>query len=330
MNRKEIVSAAIRHRDTSRIPYHFDCTPPVRRMLREHFGTDDIDGAAGNYLVWLSPTKQWEDLGNCLKRDEFGVLWRVDGLNRGYVAEHPLKAPTLEGYRFPQLNGESRFAEFPHLCARYRDKFIVGIAGDLLERAGFLRGLDNILMDFHLNPRFVDELLDGLTEIILRNIEHIAQYDVDAVFISDDYGLQDRPMMSLDIWRRFIKPRLKRIFERIKHYGKVSVLHSCGDVSSFVADLIEIGLDVLHPIQPEAMDIFRLKREFGKHICFYGGISTQSTLRRATPDEVKREVRRVAGVMAEGGGYILAPSITLQHDIPLRNILAFIEAAQSL
>jgi len=134
--------------------------------------------------------------------------------------------------------------------------------------------------------------------------------------------------MSPDHWREFIKPRLATLFARVKAEGLFTFLHSCGNVSEIIPDLIEIGLDVLHPIQPEAVDIALLKAEYGDKLAFYGGISTQRTLPHGTPEEVAAAVRQTVDVMSKGGGYILAPGITLQHDVPLENILAFILAAE--
>ena len=152
---------------------------------------------------------------------------------------------------------------------------------------------------------------------------------MDGIFLSDDYGHQQSLLMSPYHWQEFIKPRLRELFAKIKDAGLFTFLHSCGNVSEIVPDLIQVGLDVLHPVQPEAMDIASLKTEYGDKLAFYGGISTQKTLPRGTPEEVEDEVRQTAQFMAEGGGYILAPGITLQHDIPLENILAFIKAARN-
>jgi uroporphyrinogen decarboxylase len=157
----------------------------------------------------------------------------------------------------------------------------------------------------------------------------LAELGVDGIFLSDDYGHQRSLLMSPDQWREFIKPRLREFFARIKGEGLFTFLHSCGNISEIVPDLIEVGLDVLHPVQPEAMDIASLKAKYANRLAFYGGISTQRTLPRGTPEEVAEEVRRTVQFMAKDGGYILAPGITLQHDILLENILAFIRAAQT-
>lgn len=330
MTRRETVRAAVAHREPDHVPYHFDFAPPTLRRLQQHYGAADIQPFVGNCLVWLVPPKAWTKVGEDLERDEFGVVWRTNDLNRGYVADHPLKEAAFRRDSLPRYDLRQRYAFLDEAVKKHGDIFTVVVVGDLLERAGFMRGLDNLLMDLYLNPGFVEDLLDTLTEIILKNIEEICRYGVDGLFLSDDYGLQNGPMMRPEMWDRFLKPRVSRIFAAMKSHGKTAVLHSCGNVEAFIPGLIEAGLDVLHPIQPEAMDIYGLKRRFGDRLCLYGGIRTQSTLPFCAPDEVRAEVKAVAERMAVGGGFILAPGITLQHDVPLANLLALIDAAQAL
>jgi len=330
MDKKAVVKAAVAHQETDHVPYHLDYAPPTIQRLQEHYGVEDIESVVGSYLVWLVPPKDWQVVGENLERDEFGVVWSTNEVNRGYAADHPLKEPSLTGYAFPEYDRAERYAFLTDAVQKHKDLFIVVVVGDLLERAGFLRGLDNILMDLHMNPEFVEDLLDGLTDMIVENIKEVCRYDVDGLFLSDDYGLQRGPMMRPEMWERFLQPRVARIFGAMKSGGKTAILHSCGNVRAFIPGLIEAGLDVLHPIQPEAMDIYELKEQFGGRLCFYGGVRTQSTLPFCTPAEVKAEVRAVAERMSVGGGFILGPGITLQHDVPLENLLAFIEAAQSL
>jgi len=325
-SQKAIVQSAIAHQATPSIPYHIDVLPPVAAALQEHYGTGDIDRAMGNYLRWLNAPKQWDRLGEDLERDEFGVVWSTNEFNRGYIVEHPLRAASLDGYSFPQLDYVARYAHLKEEAERSGDAFLVCWVGDLFERANFLRGLDQILMDMKLHPGFVHELLDELLSIILKNGEAICEHPIDALFLSDDYGLQDNLMMNPEDWRTFIKPRVARLVEFGHAHGRAVFLHSCGCVRKIVPDLVEIGLDVLHPIQPEAMDIGELKRSFGGRIAFYGGVRTQTTLTYGTPADVRRETRQVARLMGEGGGFILAPGITLQHDVPWDNLMAFIDA----
>jgi uroporphyrinogen decarboxylase len=333
VTKKETVIEAIRLRQTPSVPYHMDFTPPVRRMLEEYYDTEDVDRAVGNYILWLSwhPSLDFRGrrFAGRLVQDEFGVIWNDLPENRGYVEHHPLDKPDLSGYEFPDPYGHGRFDGLKGRVEAHSDLFLLAWVGDLFERAHFLRGLTDLLADLHLNPLFVHDLLDNILKFLLGNVSQLVALGVDGIFLSDDYGHQHSLLMSPDHWREFIKPRLRELFARIRSEGLFTFLHSCGNISEIIPDLIEVGLDVLHPVQPEAMDITSLKAKYGDKLAFYGGISTQRTLPRGTPEEVEEEVRRTVKFMAKGGGYILAPGITLQHDVPLENILAFIRAAQN-
>ena len=131
------------------------------------------------------------------------------------------------------------------------------------------------------------------------------------------------------MWRRLIKPVLKRMYARIKGHGKFVAIHTCGDVKEILPDLVEIGVDVLNPFQPEVMDVRKIKKEFGKDLCFWGGVSIQHTLPYGTPDQVKAEVEGLIRDIGRGGGYILAPAHAIPGDVPVENILALLEAAHN-
>jgi len=329
--KRRIVIESLNFNETASIPYHLDFTPPVRKMLSRHFNTDDLDKAVGNYISWMPWRPSLDFNGSRLDRnsikDEFGVIWSEIPENRGYVRHHPLQKPDLSGYEFPDPYVAGRFTGLKDRIGANRELFILAWAGDFFERAHFLRGLSEILMDMYLNPQFVHDLLDNILEFIMGNIRQLAKFDIDGIFISDDYGNQNSLLMSPKHWRIFIKPRLQKLIKTIKEIGLFAFLHSCGNVSEIIPDLIEIGLDVLHPIQPETMDIFSLKSLYGREISLYGGISTQQKLNCGKPEDVYNEVRKVTALMSKGGGYILAPGITLQHDVPIANILAFLDAA---
>lgn len=333
MTPKETVQAALDHRETPMVPYHLDFTPPVQKQLWEHFGTDDLDRAVGNFICWLSPRPsldfQGRTLGGNLVEDEFGVVWDKRPENRGYPVQHPLTAPDLSGYTFPDPLAGGRLDTILAQIEAHRDLYLVAWCGDLFERAHFMRGLNNILLDLHDHPQFVHDLLEGILEFNLGLVQQLVRLPVDALFLSDDYGHQSGPLLSPAHWREFLRPRLDRLFSAVREHGRRIFLHSCGDVAPFIEDLVALGLDVLHPIQPEAMNIFSLKERFGDRLTFYGGISTQGLLRQGTPERVRAEIWGIRQAMARGGGYILGPGITMQHDIPLENILAFIEAAQT-
>jgi len=189
--------------------------------------------------------------------------------------------------------------------------------------------MENILLDVALWPDFVRALLDRLAEHILETVRIlVATCPFEAVAVSDDYGTQRGMIMSPGDWRSLVKPCLSRIYGLAKSHHLAVFHHSCGNIVPIIGDMIDIGLDILHPIQPEAMDIVFLKREFGKRLTFCGGIPTQTLLISGTPAQVRTEVRRLKRVMGEGGGYILEPGITIQADVPRDNLIAMIDEAR--
>jgi uroporphyrinogen decarboxylase len=162
--------------------------------------------------------------------------------------------------------------------------------------------------------------------VMLENI--LCAREIDGVLLGSDWGTQLDLIMSPETWEAMIRPGEQREYDLVHSYGKDVWVHSCGNVEKVIPSLIEMGLDVLNPVQPEAMDLSRLKREFGAKLSFWGGISTQQALPFGTPEAVKEETRRVRALMSRGGGYILAPAQEIQGDVSAENMLALIEAAR--
>jgi uroporphyrinogen decarboxylase len=329
---KERTLRAIHRQPLDFVPYDIACSPPVLRMLQRHLGCQDVAAAIGNHvlLVHCSTHPAWADpevVGEFIE-DDFGVVWRTSSYSRGYVVRHPLTQPSLRRYHLPDPRDPLRFKAARQQLERRPDLFRVAKIGDLFERACFLRGMDLLLSDFILNPHFLEELFDALAEYLIATVNLLAGWPVDALWLSDDYGHQQGLLMSPTHWRRFIKPRLAKIVEAAHRNAFLTLLHSDGAITEIIADLVDLGLDILHPLQPESVDIYAIKKQFGNHLTLYGGIGTQQLLRAGKPHEVRAEVQRAIKIVGEGGGYILAPGLTVQHDVPLENLLAFIEAAQ--
>ena len=324
----------LEHRQPSVVPYNFGFTPPVRARLEAHYGTCDVETAIG-MPIRITSTKSIKPLYASPKdfgeraSDEFGVVWSVNDRDRGSPIGPCLHEPDLAHYRFPDPEEAYRFENLADWTAANMDHFTFIAVGDLWERATFMRGMEAILLDLALNRRFVEELLRGLTDYILQTMEILfSRFTFDGVFLSDDYGTQRDMLMSPSHWRELIKPHLAEIYGLAKKHGKTIFHHSCGNVFPIIGDFLDIGLDVLHPIQPEAMDVVQLKREFGSHLTFCGGIRTQDLLPHGKPQQVRDEVKRLKDVMGRGGGYILEPGITLQDDVPTVNVLALIDEAR--
>jgi uroporphyrinogen decarboxylase len=265
-------------------------------------------------------------------KDDFGVVWNHNGADKdiGVIDGLVLPEPDMSGYKFPEIDEERLRCEFEKLMRSHDDTFKFGAIGfSMFERAWTLRGMENLLMDMVLNPEFVDKLLDAIVDFNLRIMDIAMEYDIDGFHFGDDWGQQKGLIMGPDYWRKFIKPQMARMYERVKSKGKIVSQHSCGDIYDIFPDLIEIGLDVYQTFQPEIYDLPKVKREYGKHLTFNGGISTQRLLTYATPAEVKRVVRETIKLMGKGGGYIAAPTHDLPGDIPPENVAALIEVIQN-
>lgn len=331
---KEWIKKTIAHQDAKRVPYNFSFSPVARVKVEEFYGTKDIEEKFNFPIRMISP-KSIKPLyassaiyGKEIQ-DEFGVVWNTSDIDRGSPIKTCLKEPSLKNYVFPDPGDTKRFEEIKVWCDKNKDNFTVIWIGDLWERATFMRGMEELLIDTKFDPEFVSQLLEGIKNYILKTMEILFNnFSFDCIALSDDYGNQKQLVMSPKDWRHFIKPILKEIYSFAHKYNCITFHHSCGNVKEIIGDLIGIGLDILHPIQPEAMDIFELKKEFGKDLSFCGGIRTQDLLIRATPEEICEEIKKLKEQMGKGGGYILEPGITIQADVPSENIVAMIEESK--
>jgi len=345
MTKRERVRKAIQHQQPDQVPWNMGLTDPALARLADHYGDPRLTDPeffhqwVGNHFKGVGPQAKGrfhgleEEVQPGLWRDGWGVIWDTRGLygegEWGRPVNCALPGPTLAFYAFPHPPGPEAFAHYAQFIEDNQELFIVGAEGHLFEVAWALRGIENFLADLIGNPGFVDDLLEGITEYYLALIDQSVKYDIDAFAFGDDWGSQGMGLlMGPHHWRRFIKPCMARLFDRVKQGGKFVHLHSDGDVSAIFEDLIEIGLDVYNPFQPEIMDVYEMKRKYGDRLCFYGGIGIQTLLPFGTPQQVKAEARRMIREVGAGGGYILAPSHSVLADAPAENLAALIEAVQ--
>jgi uroporphyrinogen decarboxylase len=334
-DRRQSVFAALRFEQQEPCPYYLWIDDRMVPPLAQRYGAENFLGApgttrtfAGSYTAMTEvaalPT---EDHGDCYV-DEYGAKIRR-GAELG-LERPPLSQPSLAGYRFPDISTPPHFAHLDAWIEQHAERFrIVQLGMMFFERSWFMRGMQNLMMDFHLHPAFVHELLDGLEAVCARTIDRLLRdfgEGIDAVGMSEDYGSQKGMLISPATWREFIKPRLARLVGRIRDGGKQAYIHSCGHILPIIGDLVEIGVTMLQPIQPEAMDIFEVKRRFGKDLCLMGGISTQHTLHQGRPSDVIREVQACLKQMAAGGGYVIAPAKAILPGVPIENAAALIDA----
>jgi uroporphyrinogen decarboxylase len=313
------------------VPWSFSFTQEAAAKLAGHYGGTDLDTAVDNHLLCLgNAVGFFEDIGNDCVRDAFGVVWnRSVDKDIGIVEGTVLAEPSLRGYTFPDPLDPRFFADTPDRIARHGDRFrVYQIGFSLYERAWTMRGMENLMMDFLDHPAFVRDLLEAIADYDIAQARRALEFDIDAVYFGDDWGQQRGLQMGPVTWRAFIRPVLRRMYAAVRDTGRYVYIHSCGDVDELFDDLIDIGLNCFNPFQPEVMDVEQILGAYRGRLAFHGGLSTQKTLPYGTVQEVRRETRRLLA-LGRDGGYILSPAHAVEGDVPLENMLAFIDEARA-
>ncbi len=333
MTHQERVIAALRHEQPDRCPYAMGLTQKAHAAMVAHYGNDDylklIDNSIYGVAANSGPKDQW--LSDTLWQDEFGVQWdRSIDRDIGNVCNLVIPDRNLDKLEMPDPYAPDKFAGFADRVAAGRAanlyvEFSIGFS--LFERAWTMRGMENLFLDMVEAPEFVDDLLDVICDYNVALVKQAVTYDLDEVHFGDDWGSQRGLLMGPKLWERFLQPRLARMYGAAKEAGKFVSIHSCGKVQELFPQLIEIGLDMFNPFQPEVMDPYEMKRLYGDRLSFWGGVSTQQLLPYGTPDQVRAEVRRLIAEVGKSGGYVLAPAHGIPGDAKPENIMALIEVA---
>lgn len=330
MTKREIIRLVLDGGEPPYVPWHLGFTEEAREKLQAHFGTDDLEPVLQNHLLGLGASGNlFDEVGDHCVRDAFGVVWdRSIDHDIGVVKEYLLPEPTLRHYRFPDPREPRVFDPIPDKLARYGDRWRVFEVGfSLYERAWTLRGMENLMIDFYENPDFVHELFNAIADFNLAQITEALKFDIDAIYFGDDWGQQHGLQMSPRHWREFILPVLQRMYGFCHAHGKKVMIHSCGDVDELFDELIAAGVNCFNPFQPEVMDVFALMKRYRGRLSFLGGLSTQRTLPFGSVEAVRDESHRLIEA-GRAGSYIFAPAHAVEGDVPLENLLAFIEVVQ--
>lgn len=277
--------------------------------------------------------------------DDWGIKWikpegsiYTDPDPHYFPLQGDLTKEMLDNYAWPDPYDEGRFRGIAKEAKRLRDTGCAVLMSAYglgqFDMHHLLRGMEPALMDFILSPKETERLYQKITEIqigVWEKALEVVGDNIDICMLSDDLGMQNSLLISPDMFRKFIKPVHEELISSIKKNAKTEVqvlMHSCGSVRDILPDLIEIGVDILNPIQVSAnrMDTKELKKEFGKELSFSGGgCDTQEILPRGTPDQVRDEVKRRIDDLAPGGGFLFCPVHNIQMDVPPENLEAMWE-----
>lgn len=331
MNNRERVIATLNHTQPDHVPWEIGFTTNAWQRMLEYCGDKSFNSKIGNCISWLSTDLPGHEVMPDVWEDSFGVRWdrRVDK-DIGAVCNQRITVDTLDAYQFPDPDDLSRYGNYPTVDSGNGDAFFVANLGfSLYERAWGLFGMENFMMSMLSDPAFAHALLDRNLEFNLAIINKACSFGIDAMMFGDDWGTQTGLQMGPELWREFIKPRIRKMYAAVKSHGKYVFIHSCGKVDEVFPDLIECGLDMFNPFQPEVIDVFQAKKQFGKDLCFFGGVSTQKLLPFGTVAQVKDSVKRLIDEIGRDGGYICAPAHGIPGDAKPENVAAMIEVLQA-
>jgi len=276
--------------------------------------------------------------------DVWGTTWKKSPEGHYINADGPFqkcdpRIEILETFDWPDPNDPGLYEGLQVRAESLRKRtdcaIVLDLPNGIMLQGWFVRGFEEWLTDFYMNKEFACRLMDIMTDIwttIAENALSAVGSNIDIVAMADDLGMQEGTFVSPQVYREMLKPRHKRMVEAIKSRSHAKVfLHSCGSVHAIIEDLIEIGIDVLNPVQVSAknMDPTKLKKEWGDRLAFWGAIDSQRVLPFGTPEQVRAEVRRTIDCMANGGGYVLSSVHNIQREVPPENIVAMFDEARS-
>jgi uroporphyrinogen decarboxylase len=359
MNSKERFQKTINGDNPDRVPLYISVTPQVARklsdtlneryeepldsMLSTRASHMDLMAKLGADAVGITVSapdnNPTVDIGGNLLKNEWGMVFKDTGHYNEFhkfPLAHAETVKDIETYSFPDPFAPGRWDVAQKTVDKYGGThgIIADLETTLFETAWYLTGMEKFLIDMMMHAEYINPLLDKIQFIHTEYGKKMIEMGADVLWCGDDFGTQTSLMIDKDTFRRIFKPRIKEMFAEFRKVNPNIKLawHSCGAVKPLIPDFIEIGLDILNPIQPLAagMEPQQLKDEFGEKLIFFGGICVQDLLPNGTPESIKAEVINRAEILGENGSFIIAPAHNIQEDTPVENILAFVDTVKSL
>jgi uroporphyrinogen decarboxylase len=347
----QLFRATVEHRPHEQFLYYTRYTDPLAHKLVKALGLKSVDDIAERYGLFTPVSVGMLPPDDCVAPDFTSYFEGMDvpenaTINWFGMMEIPGSMYHFTRYVSPLRNATSldEIKSFPyptpagwtdsHMAAQVREAHEKGLVvtswvGHMYEDSWQIRGYEEFLMDMHTNPDICEYVLDRISERNLVYAVAAAKAGVDYLTTGDDVANQRALMFTPKMWRHFMKPRWARVYKAARAVNPNIEIwyHSDGDIRDIIPELIEIGVTILNPVQPECMDIHQLKREYGKDLVFDGTVGTQTTMPFGTPDEVRAVVRDRKSRLGQDGALVLSPTHVLEPEVPVENIVAFYEAA---
>ena len=344
MKPKERVLNALNHQTTDRIPIslvHGYWMQEISQELLKHYylkGHETLQTIFNIDAYWVEPFYRGPRFGEDQQGNRFGI-WNTPEYTYTYSEEmsRPLSEATsvadIENFPWPKIEWFD-FSPITHFAKLYQDYAIVSPRrwSPTFSRIAELVGFETAQIWLLTDPKLIDAMVENITHwncLMWENIIKAAPGQIDILYVGDDPAGQQGMMFSPELWRKHFKPAFKRLFQVAKQHNVKTMFHICGNPVSIIPDLIDVGMEILCPVQVSAneMSPIKLKKEFGADISFWGGVDVQHLLPNATPEEVRKNVRELIDILGKDGGYVLSSSHNLDIDIPVENITAMYEEA---
>ena len=353
MNSKERVLTVLDHKPADRVPVTNRYTPEIAAEFARIVGVRsqdsfDLEVAMGHDMLCtkeIGIVNAYAIEGSQKMGDEYiddyGITKRpvpYEGGTYLEIVRNPLESlDAWSSYRLPDPDQQpmlqKQYEDYENAIAKYGNTHAIvgGVTCTIFEGAQMLRGISRLMADLLENEGFVNELMDQLMQYHFKVGKKLIELGVDILYIGDDVGSQRNMLISPQLFRKYLKPRYDYLFREWRKIRSdiIFAFHTDGYVEPVIPDLVDVGLDILNPIQPECMDDRRLKREFGSRLSFWGGINVQKTIPFGTPADVVAEVREKLRIYGSGGGFIISASHNVQPQArSVDNTLIFYCACQ--